>query len=187
MGCPGNHEGGLAFAHYTHRFRYMAGDNTSGLTPSGMSGLVGGLPNNHWYSFNVGNAHIAVMSTEAYFFYSGAAAQFAWLEADLAAVDRATHPWLIVFGHRSIYCSCDGDCDGAATTVREGAYGMEALFQKYGVDLFINGHEHDVREGRRRRVPPAAAASRALPPHVPPPASTLTSLVPHSSPPPPAV
>ena len=46
-------------------------------------------------------------------------------------------------GHRSIYCSCDGDCDGAATTVREGTHGLEAVFMEYGVDFFLNGHEHN--------------------------------------------
>jgi len=136
-------EGGLSFQHYSHRFRYMAMDNTSGLTPPGLSGLIAGVPNNHWYSFDVGLAHIVMMSTEAYFFYDGAAVQYSWLEADLAAVDRVATPWLIVSGHRSIYCSCDTDCDGAATTVREGAQGMEALFMRYGVDVWVNGHEHD--------------------------------------------
>jgi hypothetical protein len=155
---PLSAQGGQAFTHYTNRFSYMAGDNTSGLTPTGVNGLVGGLPNNHWYSFNIANVHIAVMSTEAYFFFNGAAAQFAWLEADLAAVDRSKTPWLVVFGHRSIYCSCDSDCDGAATTVREGAYGMEELFMKYGVDLFVNGHEHDCA---------CSAPSRALAPSRP--------------------
>ena len=83
--------------------------------------------------------HFVAISTEAYFYYKGAAAQFAWLEADLAAVDRSVTPWLIVYGHRSIYCSCDSDCDAAATTVRVGENGLEALFMKYGVDLWING------------------------------------------------
>ena len=146
----------------------MAGDNSSGLTPTGVNGLVGGLPNNHWYSFDVANVHIAVMSTEAYFFFNGAATQYAWLEADLAAVDRAKTPWLVVFGHRSIYCSCDSDCDSAATTVREGAYGMEELFMKYGVDVFINGHEHDCQSRTHMRLGARAPPLAAAPPPPPP-------------------
>eukprot|EP00657_Telonema_sp_P-1_P011888 TRINITY_DN7627_c0_g1_i1.p1 TRINITY_DN7627_c0_g1~~TRINITY_DN7627_c0_g1_i1.p1 ORF type:complete len:108 (+),score=19.94 TRINITY_DN7627_c0_g1_i1:337-660(+) len=43
-------------------------------------------------------------------------------------------------GHRSVYCSCDGDCDQAAQIVRKD---MEPLLMKYGVDFFINGHEHN--------------------------------------------
>lgn len=113
--------------------------NTTGLTPAGVSGLQPNLPNTMYYSLNVGPAHIVSMSTEAYFFYSGAAAQYAWLEADLAAVNRSITPWVVVYGHRSIYCSCDSDCDAAATTVREGTSGMEELLMKYGVDLWING------------------------------------------------
>jgi hypothetical protein len=45
-----------------------------------------------------------------------------------------------------LYCSCDGDCDGAATTVRNGTAtcgGLEDLFFEQGVDFFMNGHEHD--------------------------------------------
>ncbi len=59
-------------------------------------------------------------------------------------MDRAATPWVIVYGHRSIYCSCDGDCDGAATAVRlgpkgNGQYGMEAILNKHKVDMWING------------------------------------------------
>lgn len=153
-GCEGNHEGGGEFLHYANRFAVFAGDNTSGATA--VPGLVPSSWNNHWYSYNVGLVHIVAVSTEAYFFYPGAAAQYAWLEADLAAVDRARTPWVVVFGHRSIYCSCDGDCDGAATTVRDGpkgdgALGMEEMFKRHGVAIFVNGHEHDVRGQRRGR------------------------------------
>jgi len=49
-------------------------------------------------------------------------------------------PWVIVQGHRSMYCSCDGDCDSAAKTVRDD---LEEMFMDYGVDFFINGHEHN--------------------------------------------
>jgi hypothetical protein len=109
-------------------------DNSS--APASCSGLVQTPWNNHWYSFNIGNAHIVSMSTEAYFSYGGAAMQYAWLESDLSAVDRTQTPWVIVYGHRSIYCSCDGDCDGAATTVREGKQGMEAILNKHKVDMW---------------------------------------------------
>ena len=146
MGCEGNHEGAMSFGHYSNRFAVFAGDNSSGTTPN-IPGVVGG-PNNHWYTYSVGPVFFAAMSTEAYFFYNGVQAQYEFLDAQLAAVDRSVTPWVIVYGHRSIYCSCDTDCDGAATTVRlgpkgDGVYGMETLFAKHKVDLFINGHEHD--------------------------------------------
>ena len=138
-----NHEGAGDFAHYTHRFAVFAGDNSSGAAPA-VAGLLPTPWNNHFYSYNVGLVHFVALSTEVYFSYpAGLAAQYAFVDADLAAVDRAATPWVIVYGHRSIYCSCDGDCDGAATTVREGTYGLEALFNKHKVDIWINGHEHD--------------------------------------------
>ena len=139
MTCPGNHEGGQGFLQYLYRFQSQP--TNSGLTPQGVSGLVGGLPNTMYFSFNTGLVHWVAVSTEAYFFYAGQAAQYAWLEADLAAVNRTATPWVIVYGHRSIYCSCDSDCDADAQAVRDGAQGLEALFMHHGVDLWINGHE----------------------------------------------
>jgi acid phosphatase type 7 len=147
MTCPGNHEEAQGFLQYLYRF--MLQPSNSGLTPTGVPGLAGGLPNSMYFSWNVGLVHFVAVSTEAYFFYAGAAAQYAWLEADLASVNRSATPWLIVYGHRSIYCSCDSDCDADATTVREGAQGLEALFMRFGVDLWINGHEVRLM-GRRR-------------------------------------
>jgi hypothetical protein len=59
-------------------------------------------------------------------------------------------PWVLVHGHQSIYCSCDGDCscDGGATAVRDGPFGnvtrgIEQLLFEGGGDFFINGHEPD--------------------------------------------
>jgi len=65
-----------------------------------------------------------------------------WFAKDMAKANanRKDVPWIVVHGHRSIYCSCDGDCDSAAEKVRND---MEPLFMKYGVDFFINGHEHN--------------------------------------------
>jgi acid phosphatase type 7 len=119
----------------------MSMDNSSAPLPNTRG--LGFTPfNAHFYSYNVGLVHFVAMSTETYFSYPDAVkAQYQWMDADLAAVDRATTPWVIVFGHRSIYCSCDSDCDSDATVVREGANGMEELFRKHSVDIWINGHE----------------------------------------------
>ena len=63
-----------------------------------------------------------------------------------AQANRSAAPWIVVNGHRPLYCSCYGDCDSGATLVRDGVaglYGLEELFVQYGVDLYICGHEHD--------------------------------------------
>jgi len=59
--------------------------------------------------------------------------QLAWLETELS---RSDAPWKVVYGHHQIYSS--------------GAYGINRtfiplltpLFKKYGVQLWINGHDH---------------------------------------------
>jgi acid phosphatase len=60
-------------------------------------------------------------------------AQLPWLEKELSGSDA---PWNVVFGHHQIYSS--------------GHYGLNEpfietltpIFQKYGVQLYINGHDH---------------------------------------------
>jgi len=66
-------------------------------------------------------------------------AQLTWLEKELSLSDAA---WKVVFGHHQIYSS--------------GAYGVNQpfiktltpLFQKYGVQLYINGHDHNYERTR---------------------------------------
>lgn len=151
----GNHENSAGnLAHFTERFRNMP--SNSGTVESANTPSL--APNNWYFSWDAGLVHYISMSTEVYFGVSGGPdgtleKQFEWIIADLekAQANRANVPWIIVQGHRSIYCSCDGDCDGSASTVKVGVkqtdgslkYGMEEVLFKYGVDLFINGHEHD--------------------------------------------
>ena len=44
-----------------------------------------------------------MMSTEHDF--SPQSPQYAWLEKDLQNVDRSKSPWVIIGGHRAMYCS----------------------------------------------------------------------------------
>lgn len=65
--------------------------------------------------------------------------QLVWLEKELS---QSTAPWKVVFGHHQIYSS--------------GIYGVNQpfiktltpLFKKYGVQLYINGHEHSYERTR---------------------------------------
>lgn len=142
----GNHESGYNYAHYTEFFRSQPSDTPWVSTDNGDA------PNNWWFSWNIGLVHFAAISSEI----QGGdlnPIQWAWLEADLkkANENRTQAPWIVVHAHKSIYCSCDGDCDDDATLFRAGEvqadgsylYGYENLFYEYGVDLFLNGHEHN--------------------------------------------
>ncbi|RWS03782.1 iron/zinc purple acid phosphatase-like protein, partial [Dinothrombium tinctorium] len=113
--------------------------------------------NNHFYSFNIGPAHIISFSTEFYYFTkygrSQILTQYQWLERDLIEANkpnnRAKRPWIITMGHKPMICSNknNDDCTRKESRVRKGMpplhlYGLEDLFYKYGVDIEFWGHEH---------------------------------------------
>merc|ERR1712166_1508383 len=88
-----------------------------------------------WYDFSYGSVHFVVFSTE-HDFASGSS-QHAWLEETLASVDRKLTPWLVIAGHRPMYV--DTAWPGADGPLRAA---LEAMFQKYKVDVAIWGHNH---------------------------------------------
>ena len=69
--------------------------------------------------------------------------RYAWLDSDLSSARTRGVDWLIVYGHRPMYCSNIDDlpdCSIDATALRDGwlnqttgerEYGMEVLFGKY--------------------------------------------------------
>ncbi|MFQ4146161.1 metallophosphoesterase family protein [Chlorogloeopsis sp. ULAP02] len=65
--------------------------------------------------------------------------QLIWLEKELS---RSNAPWKIVFGHHPIYAS------GVYGSDPEFIKNFTPLFQKYGVQLYINGHEHHYERTR---------------------------------------
>lgn len=67
------------------------------------------------------------------------AAQLAWLEQ---ALKNSSARWKIVFGHHPIYAS------GVYGTNPEFVRLFTPLFKKYGVQLYINGHEHHYERTR---------------------------------------
>ncbi|KAL1423490.1 hypothetical protein MTO96_000021 [Rhipicephalus appendiculatus] len=142
MTCVGNHENAYNFSNYVNRFSMVD-----------RSGRV----NNHFFSFDIGPAHIISLSTEFYFFveygFLQIKRQYEWLEQDLKEATRPERrrerPWIITMGHRPMYCSNNDrdDCTMNESIVRKGIplvhlYGLEDLFHKYGVDLEFWAHEH---------------------------------------------
>lgn len=143
----GNHEIAQNFSHYNHRF-----------TMVNSGGFENGSKNNFYYSFNLGPVHFVVFSTEFYYFLEQTGMvplhnQYYWIEEDLRRAStpdqRAKRPWIIVLGHRPMYCSSnDGDdCTKNSNILRKGlpvlnAYGLEKMFYNYGVDVLIWSHQH---------------------------------------------
>lgn len=141
MVAPGNHEAHGVFSHYTERFRLMPSNTGTVVSDNGVA------PNNWFYSFNVGLVHFVFFSTEIYFKKTKerdvVARQEQWLREDLARANanRAQQPWIIVLGHRPMYCTSDSaNCGKKAAFLRER---LEDLFFEHGVDLYICGHQHN--------------------------------------------
>lgn len=72
-----------------------------------------GRVHNHYYSTNMGSAHLIFYSTELYYYTeffteSNLKWQYEWLENDLKEANkvenRVQRPWIIVMGHRPMYC-----------------------------------------------------------------------------------
>jgi hypothetical protein len=103
-----------------------------GLTALGQASGSG--TNQLWYSLNDGLVHWVGLDSELWA-YNGTreqiSAQQAWLEADLASVDRSKTPWVVVFIHKADYMD---------------ATNLTAIFPTLTagkVDLYICGHVHN--------------------------------------------
>ena len=114
--------------------------------------------------------HVVVLDFNVYYMDDDAPyrqPQLEWLEKDLAIAaspsQREKVPWILVVSHYPMYCSSnsmgamhnDGQGGDDEPAAYEGcwSYGsninilrndVEPLFQKYSVDLYSAGHEHDL-------------------------------------------
>lgn len=141
MTCPGNHEQMYNFSNYRARFSMPNYQDTESM----------------FFSWNMGPVHFIAVNTEAYYFLEYGikplSRQYEWLVKDLEEATkpevRAERPWIILFGHRPMYCSNSDhdDCTRVDCLTRAGMpiihiYKMEMLLDKYGVDLAVWAHEH---------------------------------------------
>ena len=91
----GNHErnGASNFKEYRYRFP-MPSLNSKGELH---------------YSFDYGPFHFVSLNTEVYYHrkhnLSNVTSMYRWLIRDLADVKRHITPWVIIFGHRPMYCA----------------------------------------------------------------------------------
>jgi len=91
MGVVGNHEKAQNFSHW--RTRFFGYKELAKQTGSG-SPL--------WYSYEHGLVHFIQFSTEVFTWGGGSIPEmYAWMEMDLARVDRGRTPWVIAVGHKT--------------------------------------------------------------------------------------
>lgn len=97
-----------------------------------------------YYTFREGDVQFFALDTNLYYVRNAGNnpegdAQTAWLERELS---QSNALWKVVYGHHQIYSS--------------GHYGLNQafiekfspLFKQYGVQLYINGHEHDYERSK---------------------------------------
>jgi hypothetical protein len=94
------------------------------------------LPNNeHWYSFDYGNAHFIALDSADGFLYDEAN-QVAWLRQDLTAAHFRGTTWTFVYYHHPVL-TCT-----YKSNIPEMADVLFPIFNEYGVDFVFNGHAH---------------------------------------------
>ncbi|XP_066919291.1 uncharacterized protein, partial [Clytia hemisphaerica] len=91
-----------------------------------------------WYSFDYGMVHMVMLSTEHDF--QPGSNQYKWLENDLKNVDRKKTPFVLIGGHRAMYCSNQIEGDYIVATHMQEAF--EDLLYTYKVDLALWAHYH---------------------------------------------
>jgi 3',5'-cyclic AMP phosphodiesterase CpdA len=141
MPSPGNHENELGNGPigYQAYQTYFALPSAAGQTD-----VTRGL----WYSFTAGSVRVVAIANDDVCYQDGGnsyvrgysnGAQKAWLEKELAAAraDRSID-WVVVCMHQVAISTAD-QFNGADLGIREE---WLPLFDRYGVDLVVCGHEH---------------------------------------------
>jgi 3',5'-cyclic AMP phosphodiesterase CpdA len=95
-----------------------------------------GSTSNLYYSFEVAGTHIVMLGS--YTDFDVHSAQYKWLEADLARVDRKKTPWIVVLMHVPWY-NTNTAHQGEGEGMRQA---MEELLYKARVDVVFAGHVH---------------------------------------------
>ncbi|MBN8226435.1 discoidin domain-containing protein [Corallococcus macrosporus] len=127
---PGNHEYVTNQAQPYLDNMYLPANNPAGTE--------------RYYSFDWGPVHFLSLDSNCAVGLASAdrctlAAQKAWAEADLAA---NTRPWTVAFFHHPSWSSGE---HGSQLTMRR-QFGP--LFEKYGVDLVLTGHDHNYERSK---------------------------------------
>jgi hypothetical protein len=120
----GNHEvvAGESFVSYNARYPMPAEAS-------------GSIDNTYWATRLRG---VQVITLNAYASTAAGSVQRAWLEATLAAVDRAATPWVVVMVHVPLYTSNEKH-EGEQHFLKAD---VERLLYDAGVDVVLSGHVH---------------------------------------------
>jgi acid phosphatase type 7 len=126
MVCAGNHETSDNYYNYLQRFM---------------------MPGTKFYhTFTTGYVRFVAVHTEAFLtetYMLNSMLAFVKQTLNRSPDDKAKYPWVVVFGHRPMYCTCKASketCTTEADTIKKS---LEGLLYQYNVDLYVNGHIHN--------------------------------------------
>jgi hypothetical protein len=94
-------------------------------------------------SFDIGNTHFVLIDDNPTANNEATApAIVSWLESDLALADadRAKHPFIVTVSHRGMFSTSEHAADSDVLLTRQT---FAPIFDKYHVDLVLNGHDHE--------------------------------------------
>jgi predicted phosphodiesterase len=106
-------------------------ENMSGLFSLFFEG-TGNSQDKDYYSFDWGSVHVVTLNTNND--YEPGSEQYQFLERDLAGTSR---PFKVFLGHHPAYSS---GFHGSTKNMQEH---LQPLFERYGVQLVLAGHDHD--------------------------------------------
>jgi Calcineurin-like phosphoesterase/Purple acid Phosphatase, N-terminal domain len=170
MPSAGNHEnelgnGPIGYQAYQTYFSVPAS--------AGQTDVTRGL----WYAFTAGSVRVVSIANDDIVYQDGGnsyvrgyseGAQKAWLEKELAATrDNHDIDWIVVCMHQVAISTVD-KFNGADLGIREE---WVPLFDKYGVDLVVCGHEHHYERSHPIRGQQANATLTPIP------ATTATDVI----------
>jgi 3',5'-cyclic AMP phosphodiesterase CpdA len=162
MPAPGNHENELGNGPIGYRAyqTYFSLPEAAGQTD-----VTRGL----WYAFTAGSMRVISIANDDVAYQDGgnsyvrgysAGAQKAWLESELAAARRdGDIDWVVVCMHQVAISTADR-FNGADLGIRQE---WLPLFDKYGVDLVVCGHEHHYERSHPIRGREANATLTPIP------------------------
>jgi len=89
-----------------------------------------------YYSQSLGPVHVIVLCN--YIPFAAGTEQYSWFVNDIAAIDRAVTPWLIVVTHAALFHTYYPHYKEMECFISQ----YEPLFFKYRVDFVFSGHVH---------------------------------------------
>eukprot|EP00762_Andalucia_godoyi_P007652 ANDGO_07896.mRNA.1 putative inactive purple acid phosphatase 9 len=137
----GNHELLFKGHNWEPGWRNSYGDDSGGELGIPYSARFGFAPftsRPHWYSFNNGPLHVAMLSSEEDFV--AGSAQYNWFVNDIKSVNREVTPWVFMAIHRPFYdVSVKDPLDETLKHLRET---YENFLVANKVDMVLSGHVH---------------------------------------------